>query len=137
MWALLLATVGAGATSVAGGSWRWLENNEPRFGVLSDRLISLDGRIVLLERGLGDLRMLYEKQHGELKGEMKDEMASLRLTLGTKVDNSARIDMLNTINDRLNQLDRHMEAIDNRINVLIDRMSGGTYPKGGRLGSTE
>ena len=117
MWALLLATIGTGATSVAGGSWRWLENNEPRF-------VELSSRTSALERDLISFRTVYEREHQALRLDLEKAATNMQVELAKKVDTTSRMEMLNTLNTRLDQMDRHLEAIDARITAAVDRASG-------------
>jgi len=93
MWVILLAVLGTGSTTVAGGAWRWLENNEPRLSELRLELTGLHQDIARIER-----------EHEKLAG-----------AIALKANTADRLEMLGVINRRMDALDRHLEAIDFRL----------------------
>jgi hypothetical protein len=129
MWAVLVLLAATGATTIAGGSWRWLENNEPRLAAFQARLDELRVEFAELKETHGALRAYIEGKAD------RAEIVALNVRVDGKVDNVRRIEMYNEIDARLNRLEKQVEANGTRLERLQERLIqqpglGGFIPPG-------
>jgi hypothetical protein len=121
IWTLLAAMAGTGATSVAGGSWRWLENNEPRF-------VELNARLNTLDRDVSAFRAIYQQEYQVFRLDLERMATSLQTELAKKVDTTSRLEMLSVLNGRLDKIEHHLEQMDDRLTSIADRTRGTGQP---------
>lgn len=76
--------------------------------------ISASFAVTWLQGDFADLRIVFNQEHAEVQRQ-----------LGTKVDTETRRAMLADLEHRLDRIERHLQLLDTRVNVIMeDRREG-------------
>ena len=99
---MLLLGIGA-PTLVSTGSWSWLQNNEPRFILIHERIGTISERVGSLESLISELRrdiIRLDREHVDLHRRVEE-----------KVDKDTRLEMKKDLDETDRRLQDQIERL--------------------------